>query len=362
MSKFGNDDFLAKFGDRVEKVGRDGVMGLMKSTGNPINLNRQNIYTNQNNFNIYKGRNDLREIHKNILEDNYNSYSPRNKNNIYINKFPASSKEIRNIKHYSFLNNDNTEILSKRASMPTLNDNIMKDINYRQRNSLLRSMKVATNSNDLFNQNNEDFIPRNQIRKNSVNYRYNGGLNNLLEQKTTFSLPPRNIYTVANNCQNTVDHGYTPYTLKDYKKISNEVKLGKLGPNIGTEDWVKKRNRMKKMSEYGNKVIYEGTGCKNKVSESAEERHRRLQEIKALNGKWNIINEYSKGLMINKDKNNNEQFKRNVNDKLLEEERLIDKQFELDMRDNEEEERMLQQQNNILYQQRLNKMKNLLFK
>jgi len=362
MSKFGNDDFLAKFGDRVEKVGRDGVMGLMKSTGNPINFNRKNIYTNQNNFNIYKGRNDLREIHKNILEDNYNSYSPRNKNNIYINKFPASSKEIRNIKHYSFLNNDNTEILSKRASIPTLNDNIMKDINYRQRNSLLRSMKVATNSNDLFNQNNENFIPRNQIRKNSVNYRYNGGLNNLLEQKTTFSLPPRNIYTVANNRQNIVDHGYTPYTLKDYKKISNEVKLGKLGPNIGTEDWVKKRNRMKKMSEYGNKVIYEGTGCKNKVSESAEERHRRLQEIKALNGKWNIINEYSKGLMINKDKNNNEQFKRNVNDKLLEEERLIDKQFELDIRDNEEEERMLQQQNNILYQQRLNKMKNLLFK
>ena len=119
---------------------------------------------------------------------------------------------------------------------------------------------------------------------------------------------------------------------------------------------------MKKMSEYGNKVIYEGTGCKNKVSESAEERHRRLQEIKALNGKWNIINEYSKGLIINKDKYSNEQFKRNVNDKLLEEERLIDKQFELDIRDNEEEERMLQQQNNILYQQRLNKMKNLLFK
>ena len=144
--------------------------------------------------------------------------------------------------------------------------------------------------------------------------------------------------------------------------ISNDVKLGKLGPNIGTEDWVKKKNRMQKMSEYGNKVIYEGKGCKNKVSESADERHRRLQEYKALNGKWNIINEYSKSLLLNKDKNNNEQFKRNVNDKLLEEERLIDKQFELDIRDNEEEERMLQQQNNILYQQRLNKMKNLLFK
>ena len=31
------------------------------------------------------------------------------------------------------------------------------------------------------------------------------------------------------------------------------------------------------------------------------------------------------------------------------------------MRENEEEERILQQQNNALYQQRLNRMKNLLF-
>ena len=362
MSKFGNDDFLAKFGNRVEKVGRDGVMGLMKSTGLPINMNRQNNYANQNHFNTYKGRNDLKEIHKNIIEDNYNSFSPGSKNNIYINKFPTSSKEIRNIKHYSFLNNNNNEILSKRSNIPPLSNNISNNINYRQRNSLLKSMNIAINSNDLFNQNNENFKPIIQIRKNSVNYRYNGGLNNLFEQKTNISMPQRNIYTVANNRQNIVDHGYTPYTLKDYKKISNEVKLGKLGPNLGTEDWLKKKDRMKKMSEYGNKVIYEGKGCRNKVSESADERHKRLQELKALNGKWNIISEYSKGLKLNKEKNSNEQFKWNANDKLLEEERLIDKQFELDIRDNEEEERMLQQQNNVIYQQRLNRMKNLLFK
>ena len=97
------------------------------------------------------------------------------------------------------------------------------------------------------------------------------------------------------------------------------------------------------------------------MSESADERHRRLQEFKALTGKWNIINEYSKGLLLNKDKNNNELFKKNANDKLIEEERLIDQKFELDMRENEEEERILQQQNNALYQQRLNRMKNLLF-
>ena len=369
MSKFGNDDFLAKFANRVEKVGRDGVMGLMKSTGVPINIDRQNNYNNQNYFDSYKRRNYTNEIHKNIIEENNSAFAPRNKNNIYVNqlqnKFPTKNYDIRNIKHYSFVGDNNTGIFSTKSSMPGMNDNDFNNnnINHSQRNSLLRSMNMPMNTNHVYNpnENNDNFISRSQVRKNSMNYRYNNQ-NNLFDPKTNFSIARRNIYTVANNRQNIVDHGYTPYTLKDYKKISNDVKLGKLGPNIGTEEWVQKRNRMKKMSEYGNKVIYEGKGCKNKVSESADDRHRRLQEFKALNGKWNIINEYSKGLLLNKDKNSNEQFKRNANDKLLEEERLIDKQFELDIRENEEEERMLQQQNNILYQQRLNRMKNLLFK
>jgi hypothetical protein len=367
MSKFENDDFLAKFANRVEKVGRDGVMGLMKSTGVPINIDRQNNYNNQNYFDSYKRRNYTNEIHKNIIEENNSAFAPRNKNNIYVNqrqnKFPTKNYDIRNIKHYSFVGDNNTGIFSTKSSMPSMNDNDFNNINHSQRNSLLRSMNKPINTNNVYNpnENNDNFISRSYVRKNSMNYRYNNQ-NNLFDPKTNFSIARRNIYTVANNRQNIVDHGYTPYTLKDYKKITNDVKLGKLGPNIGTEEWVQKRNRMKKMSEYGNKVIYEGKGCKNKVSESADDRHRRLQEYKALNGKWNIINEYSKGLLLNKDKNSNEQFKRNANDKLLEEERLIDKQFELDMRENEEEERMLQQQNNILYQQRLNRMKNLLFK
>ena len=370
MSKFGNDDFLSKFANRVEKVGRDGVMGLMKSTGLPINMNRSNNFYNSNNNDSFKGRNDLNEIHKNIYEDNNSSYNPRIKNNIYINKqfnkYPTKNYEIRNIKQSSFNHNSNTGIFSTRSSIsPRINDGF-NNINRSQRNSLLSSVKMPMISNNMIynqnpNNNNDNFISRSQVRKNSMNYHYNIP-QNFLDPKTNFSFSKRNIYTVANNRQNIVDHGYTPYTLKDYKKISNDVKLGKLGPNIGTEDWLKKKNRMQKMSEYGNKVIYEGTGCKNKIAESADERHRRLQEFKSLNGKWNIINEYSKGLQLNKEKNSNEQFKRNANDKLLEEERLIDKQFELDMRENEEEERMLQQQNNVLYQQRLNRMKNLLFK
>ena len=368
MSKFGNDDFLSKFANRVEKVGRDGVMGLMKSTGIPVNMIKQNNYNDQDYFNSQKGRNSLIESRKNILEENNSAFVPRVKNNIYvnqnINKYPTKNYEIRNIKQYSF-NNNNTGVFSTKVNNIRNNFYEANNINNNNhRNSLIQSVNNPYNLNNIYNQqnnNNENFITRSQVRKNSMNYRYNNP-ENLFDQKTYTSMARRNIYTVANNRQNIVDHGYTPYTLKDYKKISNDVKLGKLGPNIGTEDWVKKRNRMQKMSEYGNKVIHEGRGCKNKVLESADDKHRRLQEMKALNGKWNIISEYSKGLLLNKDKNNNELFKRNANNKLIEEERLIDKQYELDMRENEEEERMLQQQNNVLYQQRLNRMKNLLFK
>ena len=364
MSKYDNDDFLSKFADRVEKVGRDGVMGLMKSTGAPINMDKIQNYYNQNYFDRRFQRNNQGEIHKNILEENYSAFVPRTKNNIYINEGINKYPTTKNIKQYSILNNNNNGTFTSRGIMQS-NFNDYNNFNNINRNSLIRSTNLGINSNDLYestsNDNNDNFITRSQIRKKSTNYRYNNP-NNPFDQKTNFSIQRRKIYTVANNRQNIIDHGYTPYTLKDYKKISNNVKLGKLGPNIGTEDWFEKKNRMQKMSEYGNKVIFEGRGCKKKLTESAEVRHRRLQEIKNLNGKWNIINEYSKGLLLNKDKNSNEQFKRNANDKLIDEERLIDKQYELDIRENEEEERMLQQQNNVLYQQRLNRLKNLLFK
>ena len=112
MSKFGNDDFLAKFANRVEKVGRDGVMGLMKSTGLPINIDRENNHYNQADFNYNKGINSSKEIRKNIFDDNNSTFEPRIKNNIYINrninKFPTKNYDIQSVKHYSFINNNNT--------------------------------------------------------------------------------------------------------------------------------------------------------------------------------------------------------------------------------------------------------------
>ena len=371
MSKNKKDDFLSKFGDRVEKVGRDGVMGLMKTTGIPINNVKPNFFGTPE-FRSFSRKNGLSEIHKNILE--YENFPLRssNKNNLYM-KVKLNDYPIRNNHNYSDINyNKENSRFNSSSIFPSINNNKYNpDINYENVNNssnnnlgtpLLYSLKNNYNQNNLYN--NKNYFNRSNISNNSVNNRYynNKDNNNLFESQSNNISEQKNIYSVANNRQNIVDYGYTPYTLKDYKKINNDVKLGKLGPNIGTEEWKQKRKKMKKMSEYGNKIMHEGRGCYVKLSESADERHKRLQEMKMLNGKWNIINEYSKSLLLNNDKNSNEQFKRNVNKKLIEEESLIDKQFELDMEREEEEERILQQKKNAIYQQRLNKMKNLLFK
>jgi hypothetical protein len=371
MSENKNDDFLSKFADRVEKVGRDGVMGLMKSTGSPINSISQNNYE-FSEFSSTAGKNRLNEVHKNILDYENSPFGSNNQNNLYMNN-NSNRFSIKNNYNYSNINNNNNDYKLRSANpiLPPIKNgqfNQIRDnenMNNNLRNPLLYSFNTKSNSNLLSNKNNNGyFYSRSNVRNNSVSQRYyaNKNNNNLFDSPINNSIAQRNINSVANNRQNIVDYGYTPYTLKDYKKITNDVKLGKLGPNIGTEEWKQKRRKMKKMSEYGNKVMHEGKGCYVKISESPDERHKRLQEMKQLNGKWNIINEYSKGLLLNNDRKSNEQFKRNVNNKLMEEERLVDQQFEFDMEKEEEEERILQQKKNAIYQQRLNRMKNLLFK
>ena len=368
MSKNKNDDFLSKFADRVEKVGRDGVMGLMKSTGSPINNVRQNYYGGLD-YQSSLRNNDGNEIHKNILE--YDNSPLNNQNNLYRNNNTFNFRKRKNIDFQNENNiNDNYKFNSEASNFQSIKNNLYnpensyKNINSNNNNEFKNSLLYSNNNNFKNNtyNNNNNFYSRRNVRNNSINYRYNNNNYNLFEPQTNNNISQRNIYSVANNRQNVVDYGYTPYTLNDYKKITNDVKLGKLGPNIGTEEWNQKRQKMKKMSEYGNRVIHEGKGCYVKLHESADERHKRLQEMKSLNGKWNIINEYSKNLALNKDRKSNEQFKRNVNEKLMEEERLVDQQFQFDMEKEKEEERILQQQKNELYQQRLNKMKNLLFK
>ena len=364
MSKNKTDDFLSKFANRVEKVGRDGIMGLIKNTGQPISSIKQKNDDTQIYGSLLR-KNIKNEDNKNNIDFGNSSFN--SKNNLFSNNIYNSPIRYNNMSNNN--NYPNNKYSYSKIILPSINNIQAKKMNsnFNENNCLKNPLKNSNNTfNGInnFNDNNQDYFnSRSNVRSNSINIHYQNNKNNnyLFEYPNNNNISQRNIYSVANNRQNIVDYGYTPYTLKDYKKIDNDVKLGKLGPNIGTEEWKKKQKKMKKMSEYGNKVISEGKGCYVKMAESADEMHKKLQEMKMLNGKWNIINEYSRGLMLSSNRNSNERFKRNVNNKLMEEERLIDKQFEIDMEKEEEEEKLLQQKRNAVYQQRLNKMKNLLF-
>ena len=366
-----NEDFLSKFGDRIEMVGRDGVMGIMKTTGNPINSGYTRNINNNNQINQNLISNNLHktnfdeEILRSPVSSCYSSPKQKNyakktfiNNSVNIIRTRTSQEIPRVYASNDYFKNDN-EKNNNHIIKVTENDQNHNLYRYNKYDSskminyfLPKKPKYSSENNfnnnyeqcNLFNKNNNNII--NQSQKNLNNNRYNNDIYNNL---------------VANNRQNIVDHGYTPYTLKDYKKITNDVKLGKLGPNIGTKEWKTKRDKMQKMSEYGNKIMSEGKGCYVKLTESADDRHKRLQEMKMHNGKWNIINEYSRGIMENNIHDSNVQFKRNVNEKLLEEEMMINNALELERKQEEEEQRILQDRKNNIYQQRLNKMKNMLF-
>lgn len=109
-----------------------------------------------------------------------------------------------------------------------------------------------------------------------------------------------NVYArPANNLQNIIDHGYTPYTIKDYKKLPKEVKLGKLGPDIYTKEWYLKKERVEKMKQYGSHIFDVGKGLVFKHINplpSEINRKQRMEEIKR--SKRNKMSDYGRKLVV----------------------------------------------------------------
>ena len=129
-----NSAFMNKFCNRIEVIGKDGVLGIMKTTKIPINLNRQ-------------------------------SFTPTIPNNRYYN--------------YRTIN--------PCPSYPRQN---FQSIQQSQN-------RCITNPTFSFS---SQALPR---------------------------IVQRSVITESNN-NNIVDHGYTPYSLNDYRKLQKEVKLGGL--------------------------------------------------------------------------------------------------------------------------------------
>ena len=315
--KIFKDDFLTKFEDRIQKVGKDGIMGIMKHTGPSINNNIfQNILFNK-------------EYNQNL------TYKP-NRNNYEHNNNYYQNQEIANNNNSNILKKINEYSNQKPSYILSLTHKI-KNINNQSRNKLRESqfsldkklVEVNKDGRSISLNNREPLIYSCQIKNDNIlNY---------------------NKYEIGDNRQKIIDNGYKPYTIKDYKKLNNEIIMGNLGPDFRTKQWNEKRERMKKMSEYGKQLMNKGKENHIKGIESYEENNNNIDEIKNENGKWNIINEFSRGLSDNKNYNKKEK-KPNSDYKINNIET-----------NNQGIEKMIKQHVNINYRRKLNNLKKILF-
>ena len=202
--------------------------------------------------------------------------------------------------------------------------------------------RKSINSNNNYRNNKQPLIYSCQINKvknpfeNEDNFYYNS--------------PNVNKYKIGDNRQKILDYGYKPYTIKDYKKINNEIDRGKLDPNFVTKEWKEKKERMKKMSDYGKQIMKKEKESHFKKNEN--EYVENSDEIKNEDEKWNYINEYSEEKNYNINNKSNRKLNKNLNynsffDKKEEYGQSIDK--------------ILKKNANINYRRRLNNLKNILF-
>ena len=319
-----DDEFLKKFTNRIEQMGKDGIVGILKNTREPINISKKF------NFGINNYKNS---VQKNYLEINRNLpilYKP----NLIINN--NSSLELEN--DISYLNKENN-VYHKPFYNPFSD-------NYEHKKSLMNEDLYYLNNNNLYNSNS------NQITKKYINVRNiinnkeleNKKYNNVLSK--SLKLNPSKIHTIiSNKIDNKIDYGYTPYNLKSYKKLP-QIKLGKLGRDLNNKEWKNKQLKMKKMVDYGKEVFdKEMNSVKiKKIKINKKNKIKDEDEFKNDEGKWNKKIQYNKSLSNRIFRDSNKYFQE-VSDEIIKEREKIEKE-----------------ENHKIYLRRLEKMKNLFLK
>ena len=260
-------DFLKKFKNRIEKMGKNGVSGLLLKMNEPINgifsnnnrynssfLNYNNYSNNENEYiNNYNYKNNNNQIY-NIYQNNYNNYNNNNESNNYfknkgyflMDSIPSNSKLLK------------YNPMIPKLKISTLSERKRENPNYS--NILSKSVKL------------------NKINKNSIEKEFN------LEKNQS-------------EYYKNIDYGYTPYTLKDYKNLPKITLKGGLRSNIGTKEWEKAELKRSRMSNYGENVLKNETGLIYKVHGTPEQIIKRKKEIMRENSKWKRSNTYGKRLL-----------------------------------------------------------------
>ena len=94
-----DDEFLKKFTNRIEQMGKDGIVGILKNTREPINISKKRLKFSINNYKNsyqknYLDSNSLPLLYKSNLNTNNSSYlDPEND----ISNYNKENNEINNV-------------------------------------------------------------------------------------------------------------------------------------------------------------------------------------------------------------------------------------------------------------------------
>ena len=325
MIKSNGKDFLAQFDERVEKIGKDGYFGLIKKTTSPINSNN-NIFQFKYLFDKEYNNNLLLQYSRNneLFNKRYNNFDPSLIDNKYNSPF-SSKSQIYKILNYKNFAHNNFRVANCPLDMNFMDDNKnRKNNSVKGRNPLIYSCQI------------------------------NPGKYNLL--KIENNLFDNNKYEIGDNRQNIINHGYKPYTIKYSKIIDNGIDIGKLGNNLGAYEWNEKRERMKKMSEYGKQIMIKGKEQNIKNDEINDE--KKCHKCGYENIKWIGIKKFPKGIKFNNRYNFYENNNVNYNEKL---DNNLEYYFNNKSENIQQKDLIIKQHVNINHRKKLKKFKNILF-
>ena len=217
--------FYEKFKNQIENLGKDGVVGIMKTTdkSEPIQSYKQ----------IQQPMGYYQPMQPPFMSPPMYNYYPQYQNQMY-NPMANNGAYI-----------------------------------------LYNTPKPQTQPAPKFVNNNNNFYPFFQNQFFLPNQFYGNNMQQQVQPQRQFNnFMSTNIKKIANN----TNYEYKPYTLKEYKEINRvPITLGKLGPNIGTEEWEEKKKKMNRLKEYSKQVNKKKSGLIGRNHKLKEEIEKEKQ-------------------------------------------------------------------------------------
>eukprot|EP01017_Pseudomicrothorax_dubius_P005545 TRINITY_DN11425_c0_g1_i1.p1 TRINITY_DN11425_c0_g1~~TRINITY_DN11425_c0_g1_i1.p1 ORF type:complete len:400 (-),score=85.53 TRINITY_DN11425_c0_g1_i1:127-1326(-) len=139
-----------------------------------------------------------------------------------------------------------------------------------------KGVLVKNSVNVLFNgfsqQDEQQYFSSPKIGQGNIP---SGGLSPLSQARlnSVYSTIPVPAPIDSNVSRNSRLGNFRPYTLKDYQELvqNSKYQMGGLGPNILTEDWIKKKEKVGKMKEFADSLKFRGQDKKERIDAPVEE-------------------------------------------------------------------------------------------